>query len=345
METALVTGGAGFLGLQLVRRLQDEGVAVRILDREPPDETWLARPADFVEGDIRDPSVVAQAVRDVEVVFHLAAVLPVAKAGRAYDEVNVHGTRLLLEVCQANRVRRVVFVSSSAVYGIPRRCPVTEETPFRPLGAYGRSKARAEQVCRAFRARGLDVMVLRPRTVIGPGRGGILTLLFRYVAEGRRVYLIGRGTNRFQLISSEDLVEACVRAARAAVPGDDFNVGAAEYRTLREDLQGLIDHAGTGARLCPLPAVPVKTVLWLLDHLGLSPLVDWHYRTPDKDFYFDIRKARDLLGWEPRDSNVRALIKGYEWYRAHRAEIDRRVGTTHRKSVREGILQWVRRWS
>jgi nucleoside-diphosphate-sugar epimerase len=345
VRTALVTGGAGFLGLQLVRRLQDEGVAVRILDREPPDGTWLAGPVDFVVGDVRDPSAVDRAVRDADVVFHLAAVLPVAKAGRAYDEVNVGGTRRLLEACQHHRVGRVVFVSSSAVYGIPRRCPVTEATPFRPLGAYGRSKARAEQVCREFQARGLDVMILRPRTVIGPGRGGILTLLFRYVAEGRRVYLIGRGSNRFQLISSEDLVEACIRAARAPIPGDDFNVGAIEYRTLREDLQGLIDYAGTGARLRPLPAWPVKTALWLLDHLGLSPLVDWHYRTPDKDFYFDIRKARVLLGWEPRDSNVQALIKGYEWYRTHRAEIDRRVGTTHRKSVREGILHWVRRWS
>ncbi len=336
----LVTGGAGFVGSHLTRRLHEDGFSVRVLDREVTVDQGLEQ-VEFVRGDIRDIDLLHSLSRDCEAVYHCAAVLPISRAGREFTEINVQGTRNVLDAALAAEVAQVVHVSSSSVYGIPEELPITESSPTPTLGPYAASKLAAEDICHEYRQRGLPVSLVRPRTTLGPGRLGIFSMLFEWIRLGRSVFLIGDGSNLFQFVSVRDLVDAIVRIPPADTAGEDFNVGAAEFGTVRDDLEALCVYAGSGARTRPLPAAPARMSLHCLSLLKLLPLVEWHYRTADQPYYFDITKARELLDWTPQDSNLQLLQHSYDWYLRWRQQ-GFASGTTHRKAARPGILSLLR---
>jgi nucleoside-diphosphate-sugar epimerase len=322
-----ITGGSGFLGVHLGRRLLREGHAVCTLDLEPVDIPGV----ESAIGDVRDPAAARWLCRGAEVVVHAAAVLPIRGSPRAIRSINVEGTAAILAAAAEAGVRRVVFVSSAVV--LPH-----------PIEAYGRAKAEAEEVCREFAARGLEVTILRPQAVVGRERLGIFGILFRWIAEGRRIYIFGSGANRYQLLEADDLVEAIVLAAERPGSGEAFALGAKHFGTVAEDLGALIEHARSRSALTPLPARMARTVLRGLDLAGLSPLGEWHYRTGDRDCFVDIAPAVRALGWSPRFSNREALIRGYDWYLQSRAtELD--TGLTHRTPWNEKALAVLRRLS
>lgn len=345
MSTVSITGGAGFLGLHLARRLLADGWAVRTLDVEPLDDEVLERSVEEIRGDVRDPAVVARTVDGADIVVHAAAALPIRASRESIFAVNVDGTATVLTAALEARVRRVVFVSSTAVYGVPERHPIVESDPLVGVGWYGESKIAAEEVCREAAARGLEVVIVRPKTFVGAERLGVFEILFDWVREGRRIYTLGSGRNRYQLLAVEDLVDAIVRAFSAeGVVGEAINVGAREFGTVRDDLRALIDHAGSPSRLTPVPVKPAELVLRALEQMRLSPLAEWHYRTAHKDSFVSTDKAEVLLGWEPRLSNARTLIETYDWYLANRSRVGA-AGTTHRVPWNQQALGLLKRLS
>src|SRR5215211_7147095 len=335
-----ISGGAGFLGLHLARRLLASGHAVRSLDLVPLDEPGLA--VEELRGDIRDERRAQQLVAGARILVHAAAALPIRGSRREIRSVNVDGTLTLLSAAAEAGVRRVVFVSSTAVYGVPDKHPIDEDDPLDGVGHYGESKIEAERVCRAFVERGLDCVILRPKTFIGPERLGVFEILFDWVREGRRIYVLGDGSNRYQLLAVNDLVEAIVRAAEADVAGEVFNVGATEFGTVRSDLEALIAHAGTLSRLRAIPARPAEVALRALELAHVSPLVEWHYKTASRDSYVDVSKAQRLLGWNATKSNVETLVENYDWYAAHRKEL-KSTGVTHRVPWNQQALRVLKR--
>jgi nucleoside-diphosphate-sugar epimerase len=258
--------------------------------------------------------------------------------------VNVGGTATVLAAALEAGVRRTLLVSSTAVYGIPEVHPIGEDAPLHGVGHYGDSKIEAEETCREFARRGLETVIVRPKTFIGPERLGVFEILFDWVREGRRIYVLGRGDNRYQLLAVEDLVEALVRAASADVAGETLNVGAEEFGTVRSDLQALIDHARSPSRVTPVPVRPAEAVLRGLELVRLSPLAEWHYRTAHRDSYVDVSKAKRLLGFSPRFSNAEALCATYDWYLAHRGRV-RGTGVTHRVPWNQQALGLLKRLS
>ncbi len=341
MEKILVTGGSGFQGITLVRRLVEDGYHPRVLDINDPNEPQLESSIEFIRGDIRDQRVVGEACRGVDTVFHLAAAVLPTRGKRAYMTTNAGGTRNVLEASLEHQVSQVVHISTSAIFGMPRRLPVTEDSEFRPMGYYGNAKFRGEQEVRRLREKGLRVCILRPRTIIGTERLGIFHILFDWIKGGKRIPIIGRGDNLFQFISSRDVVSACLQAARME-SNDEFNIGAAEYSTVRKDLEALVAHAGSGSRVVSIPAPMVKLSLQVLDLLRLSPLMDWQYKVADKAFYFDISKAKRLLDWQPEDSNKSMFTESYDWYMANFRESDTIYGSTHRQAVRQRALRLLK---
>jgi nucleoside-diphosphate-sugar epimerase len=339
-----ISGGAGFLGLHLARRLVAEGHQVRTLDVAPLADEALERSVEELRGDVRDPRAAAGLVAGADVVVHAAAALPIQGSGEEIRSVNVGGTATTLAAAGEAGVRRVVLISSTAVYGVPEVHPIPEDAPLVGVGHYGRSKIEAEDVCRAFVRRGLDAVILRPKTFVGPERLGVFEILFDWVREGRRIYVLGDGRNRYQLLAVEDLVEATLRAAEADVAGEAINVGAQEFGTVRDDLQALVDHAGSKSRIRPVPARPAEVVLRALELARLSPLAEWHYRTAHRDSYVDVSKAERLLGFAPRHSNAEALVATYDWYLSHREELGR-AGTTHRVPWNQRALGLLKRIS
>jgi len=226
-------------------------------------------------------------------------------------------------------VRRVVLISSTAVYGVPERHPIHEDDPLVGVGHYGASKIDAERLCLAFARRGIETVIVRPKTFVGPERLGVFEILFDWIREGRRIPILGDGSNRYQLLAVEDLVEAVLRCLEVPVAWQALNIGAGRFGTVRADLEALIAHAGSSSRLRPVPARPAEIALRALELAKLSPLAEWHYRTAHKDSFVSIERARSLLDWEPRLSNAETLCATYDWYLAHRDE-PRAAGMTHR---------------
>lgn len=333
---ALITGGSGYFGSLLRDRLRDCGHAVRVFDLA--DAGDRAGDVEFVQGDIRDAARVAEAVRGCDVVFHCVAQVPLAKDKQLFHSVNVHGTENLLRAALGAKTRKVIYVSSSAVFGAPKSNPVTEQTPPAPGEAYGRAKLEGEKLCDEFSRRGLDAAIIRPRTIMGHGRLGIFQILFEWIREGCNIPVLGRGDNVYQFVHADDLADACILAA-ARCGATIYNCGAADFGTMREVLEHLCAHAKTGSRVRSVPAAPAAFFMKATGALGLSPLGAYHALMYGRSMYFDISKAQRELGWRPRFSNNEMFVQSYEWYLANREKILPATGASHHRSaVRQGIL-------
>ena len=342
-QTHLVTGGSGFLGNLIARRLAERGERVKVLDIwEDP-----ARPKDieFIHCDITDREGVRQALRGVDVVHHNAALVPLTKSGDKFEAVNVGGSRIAAEEAARAGVRAFIHMSSSAIFGVPERCPITEETPLRPAEIYGRAKLAGEQAVREVCAQSkLPLIVIRPRTILGEGRLGIFQILFEWIREGRNVYVIGDGNGLFQFVHAHDLMDAYLLALDHGQPGV-YNVGAAQFGSVRQALETLIAYAHSPSKVKSLPAGLTRWTLQSLDWLGLSPLAPWHYLTYHKPFHFDVAKLL-AMGWKPRYSNDEMFRESYDWFIAHYDRLAAaKAGSAHRRPVKEGLLWLLKKLS
>ena len=336
-----MTGGSGYFGCTLRRVLRERGDAVRTFDLVPSDD--LAPGEEFVQGDIRDAGAIRRACQGVEVVHHNVAQVPLAKDRHLFESVNVTGTELMLAAAHDGGVRKVIYTSSSAVFGVPERNPVTEDMTPRPQEAYGRAKYAAEQRCQAWIERGLDVSIVRPRTVLGHGRLGIFQILFEWIRQGSNVPVLGRGDNRYQFVHAEDLARACVLIGDRVGPAI-YHCGTDRFGTMREVLEALCRHARTGSTVRNVPMTPVVWGMNLTSRLGLSPLGAYHALMYGRSMWFALDKITQELGWRPRWSNDEMFIESYEWYLAHREDVLRTRGASHHRSpVRQGVLALVRR--
>src|SRR5438874_5486608 len=337
-----ISGGAGFLGLHLARRLLADGHDVRTLDVVPLDDAELERTVEELRGDIRDRESVRELVDGADVVVHAAAALPIQASRESIRSVNVGGTENVLRGADDAGVRRVVFISSTAIYGVPEKHPIEEDDPLVGVGSYGESKIDAEGLCRVA---AVETTIVRPKTFIGPERLGVFEILFDWIREGRRIYTLGKGDNLYQLLAVDDLVDAHMRAGdEPKAARETFNVGATDFGTVRSDLQALIDHAGSSSRLQPVPVKSAEIALRGLELLRVSPLAEWHYKTAHKDSFVDVSRAQRVLGWQPRLSNRAALIETYDWYVANRGRVGA-SGVTHRVPWNQQALGLLKRLS
>lgn len=344
-NTVFVTGGTGFLGLHVCEYFRDEGWNVVAFDRVPFNEEDDIRGIDYVKGDVRDEEAVREAMAtfDPDAVVHTAAALPLWDAD-TIREVTIDGTRSVLWAAKDHGIDRVVYISSTAVYGLHEEHPITESSPLDGVGPYGNAKIEAEKVCKDFRRMGMCVPILRPKTFIGPQRLGVFQVLFDWVETGANIPLVGWGNNKYQLMHVHDLVRAIelVITHDPDAVNDTFNVGATEYATMKEDFQALLDHAGSGKRVVGTPSSLTVAVLRLLNRLNLSPLYPWIYETAHHDSYVSVDKLREL-GWEPEYSNTAALIDTYEWYLEHYEPRERsNTGLDHRVAWDQGALGVVK---
>jgi len=338
-KTFFITGGAGFLGINLTRHLISKGHKVIIFDVAPFNYRDMVRKVEIVNGDIRDLEVLTEAMKGVDIVIHTAAALPLYSKEDIFS-TDILGTKNVLQAAEKNGVKRVIHISSTAVYGIPDHHPLYENDKLIGVGPYGISKIKAEKVCDQFRQKGMCVPVIRPKSFIGPERLGVFAIYYQWIKEGRSIPIVGNGKNRYQLLDVEDLCEAIYLCSTKDkdIVNDTFNIGAKGFTTMKEDFGAVIKHAGFKKRIVTTPAKPLILVLRFLEMLNLSPLYKWVYETACEDSFVAIDKAEKRLGFTPKYSNKQALIRNYEWYLAHYKEFENKSGVSHRVPWKQGIL-------
>lgn len=337
-----ITGGAGFLGINCVRHLLARGHTVVSYDIVPfdyPEKEQISA----IAGDIRDFDALLKATHGSDVVIHTAAALPLYSDKDIYT-TDVDGTKNVLEAAKQNGIARVVHISSTAVYGIPDHHPLKEDDTLDGVGAYGKAKIAAEEMCLDYREKGLVVPILRPKSFIGPERLGVFALFYDWAKDGKNFPMIGNGKNKYQLLDVEDLCDAIYVAATkgADIVNETFNIGAKEFTTMREDYQAVLDKAGHGKRIIGFPAWPMIWTLRILEALHLSPLYKWVYETASKDSFVSIEKAERVLGFAPKYSNKQALVRNYEWYIQNLGSFEKQSGVSHRVPWSQGILRFAK---
>ena len=337
----LVTGGSGFLGINLIRYLRTKGVdEIRVLDIADFDypeksEPWLK----FLKGDVRDVAAVEKSVEGCDVVVHTAAALPLYSEHDIYT-TEVDGCRNVLAACRKFGCDRMIQISSTAVYGVPKKHPIYETDELIGVGPYGQAKIDAEEICRAAIKEGYCVSIIRPKSFIGPERLGVFALFYDWAYTGHGFPMIGSGLNRYQLMDVDDLCGAIWSAMTYPkdVVATEFNIGAKDFTTMKEDYQAVLDRAGHGKKIRGMPVKPLILILRILEKLHLSPLYPWVYETASTDSFVSIEKAEKLLDFKPKYSNKDALVRNYDWYVAHLSEFAGKSGVSHRVPWKQGLL-------
>ena len=341
----LVTGGAGFLGINLIRYLLGKGEEVTSLDIADFDYKDVMDKITVVRGDIRKPEDVKRAMQSADIVVHTAAALPLYTKEEIFT-TDVEGTGLLLRAAFESGIKRFIHISSTAVYGIPDHHPLSEDDRLEGVGPYGQAKIEAEKECLKFRQKGMCVPILRPKSFIGPERLGVFALFYDWAHDGKGFPMIGRGNNRYQLLDVEDLCDAIYSCAALPLEAvnDNFNIGAKEFTTMKEDYQSVLDYAGFGKKIVGLPEKPVIFALKFLEFLKLSPLYKWVYETASKDSFVSIEKAEKVLGFKPKYSNKDALVRNYKWYLENLETFKDQSGVSHRVPWKQGVLKLAKQF-
>jgi len=319
----LVTGGTGFTGSHLVRRLLDKGHEVLVLDKQEGlcHEELKARGARIESGDITDQNFVHKLVKGCEVVHHIAAAFRQLNVpDRYYWAVNVEGTRYLLDAAHRFQVRKFIYCSTQGVHGHIQNPPGNEQSPIAPEDYYQLTKFEGERVVQEYVTKGLDAVILRPTAIYGPGDPGRFLMLFRLVKRGSFL-MFGDGTTFYHPVYIDNLVDAFERAAAAeGIRGETYLIGDGRYYSLNELVRHVAEAMGMPVQIRHLPFWPLLSVAWACEMvckpLRLTPpifrrRVDWFRQVRA----FSIDKARKDLNYQPKIGLKEGLAETARWYR------------------------------
>jgi len=317
----VIFGGDGFVGRHLAPKLLADGQEVIVADIVKSDLPHY-RNAQFIQCDVTDPASIGRVgVRADDMVYNLSAKMlsPIQVRAKRHDfffPVNYHGTENIIHAMDKAGARSLVHFTTDMIYGHTVTTPMTEDHPVAPLGEYGLSKLRTEELAAEWRKRGMNVSLFRPRLIIGPGRLGILEKLFKLIDLNLPVPMIGSGHNPYQFISVFDCAEAARLAWKAGVPNEAYNLGSLNPPPVRKLLGDLIRSAGSKSLLLPTPAWAVKRTLDLLDMMNMPIMDPEQYLIADEECVLDVSKGERDLGWVPQYRDEDMLIAAYKEYRA-----------------------------
>lgn len=303
------------LTAELIRR----GYRVRALDIKRMD--YMPEGVEFVEGDVLNTDVTQRACKEIDVVFHLAALLPQTRSSKEkFCSVNVRGTENMLSAAVAESVKRFVLSSSIEIYGIPDRVPCTEDAPKKLLGTYSQNKLECEELCAKYSANfGIEIVMMRMPMIFGPGywHEKFYLNMFEALSRGSPIRIIGMGNNRHQVVACSDVTAAYMLAAETpGAAGEAFNIASDPKKVLnvRETAERVIRRVGSGSKLTFVNKNLAGLMIRLMSVLGRPLLLDEHRQVPFVEYLFDIEKAKQVLGYDPQKDDVEAIAETAEWY-------------------------------
>ena len=343
MQNILITGGAGFFGGILKRKMLASGyrcISFDLVHDEDAHDNLVS-----VQGDLRDYALVEKVFSKYQItaVQHCAAMLA---HGLIVDQkevwnCNVEATRNVAEACKRHKVKNLVFTSTNCLWASNLGHAIAEDEPPSPIEVYGRAKLESEKVLREY-AGDLNTVIIRCPTIIDSGRLGLLAILFEFIDDNKTVWLVGAGANRYQFIFADDLAQACMQAMTLG-RSETFHIGSDHVESLREVFEAVIRAAVSKSKVRSVPKGPAIFAMKLAHHLHISPLGPYHYKMIAEDFIFDTGKIKRELGWQPTLKNSEMLVRAYQYYSAHRKEIEKRSDVSaHSKPAAMGVIRLLK---
>lgn len=316
----LVTGATGFVGSHLVKRLIDDGHNVRALVRKGRGMKGFDSRIELIYGDITDPSSLDDAVRNADIVYHLAAMVKEAGVPDSlFYDVNVKGTENLLDASLKHGVKRFIHISTCGVHGDVKNPPATEDSPFNPEDIYQKTKIESEKLVMSFRKKGLPVVIIRPTGIYGPGDTRLLKL-FKLI-KGRKFFMVGDGETLFHLVYIDDLIDALILAGQVPeAEGEAFLIGGEKYLTLNELTRDIAKTFGVHLKNIHLPVFPVRALATVMEFIFKPLRIEPPLFRRRVDFFtknraFDISKAKRLLGYQPKMDIGNGIKLTIDWYK------------------------------
>jgi len=344
---ALITGGAGFFGTVLKHYLSEKGVESIVYDLVP--DTDKVKNTVAIQGDLCNESQLEECFKKYspfDVIFHVAAQLAHSVKDKDFLwRSNVDGTRNVVEMAVKYKVPHLVFTSSNCLWGIPMGRKIVETDAPHPVEIYGKSKWEGEKILLNYKD-SLNITSIRCPTITDAGRLGLLAILFEFIEENRRVYLVGGGDNVYQFIYARDLADACLKAYEKTTTTEVFNIGSDNVKSLKDVYRYVIEKAGSSSRLVSLPKTPTVLAMKLCYKLGLSPLGPYQYKMISEGFVFDTQKIKTMLDWKPTLTNEEMLLKAYVYYKENKQLLQGAQDlSAHKQSAKMGIIRLLKYFS
>lgn len=338
MSTYLITGGAGFFGTIMSKYLLQKGhkcVCIDLVKSEIENEENFIT----IQGDIRNVELLDKlfAEYNFDAVLHFAAML--AHEKKMLKELwtsNVDGTQNIVDMCLKHNVHKIIFTSSNCLWGKNFDYKVKENEPPAPVEIYGKSKWEGEKILLSHQDK-INTVIFRCPTIMDEGRLGLLAILYQFVDENKRLWMVGNGNNTYQFIYAKDLARAC-ELALDYNNSDIFNIGSDDVKSFNYTYQYVVDHSESTSKLGHLPPHLAKLAMKTAYFLGISPLGVYQYNMISSSFVFDTSKIKEKLGWEPTLMNEEMLLRSYEYFHKNKEEIhNRKDVSAHNREADMGL--------
>lgn len=344
MGTFLITGGAGFFGSILKEELLKLGHKVISIDIEPDNyknDNFVAIQDDICNVDILEKLFTEH---KFDAVFHLAAKLAhVKKDIPKLWASNVDGTQNIYSMCKKHNVNKIIFTSTNCLWAKNFEYEVTEEEPPMPVEIYGKSKFEGEKIL--LQESNIKSIIFRCPTIVDEGRLGLLSILFDFINENRKIWMVGNGGNKYQFIYAKDLASACIFALEYNNT-DIFNIGSDNVKSFNDVYNYIIKKTNSKSKLVHLPKKPMILAMKICHKLGISPLGPYQYKMISENFVFNTSKIKKILNFHPTKSNEEMLLISYEYYKNNKEEIHNRKNVSaHKSAAAMGIIRLLKLFS
>ena len=342
MKKYLITGGAGFYGSILKEELLKEDNFIVSIDLEKDD--YKHKNLIKIQGDIRDKKLLNKINKkyQFDAIFHCAALLAhEVKNKNDLWTSNVDGTKNIVNLAIKNKCPKILFISSNCLWGQNFDYKVTEKEKPNPVEIYGKSKLKCEKILLKNKNK-VTSIIFRSPTIIDEGRLGLLSLLFEFIDDNKKIPIVGNGKNKYQFIYAKDMVKAMILALdynKTTI----FNIGSKKVKTFNEIYNYVIKKSNSKSKLFHFPKTLMIIAMKLCYFLHISPLGPYQYKMISSSFVFDTSKIEKELKFKPTLTNEEMLYKAYLYYHNNRKEIENRKDVSaHKKNAKMGIIKLLK---
>lgn len=339
----LITGGSGFIGSVLIKYYTNAGINCTNIDIN--EDKNCNDGSEYIRCDVRNKKDLKKIfeTRQFDAVIHLAAILSHDRKNQnILYETNINGTENTVQLVREHNIKNFIFISTNCLWSGNHDRPITEETPIKPIDKYGKSKQICEQIIKENIS---NYTIFRCPPVVGEGRLGLMSLLFSFLNENKKIPVVGDGNNKISFLYAQDLCQACQKATDKNIVGI-YNLSSGNNpKTINELYNFLTENTGSKSSLIHLPEKLIVPLMKFADFLKISPLGIYQNTMLDKNCILDMTKAQQELDFIPSLSNEEMILKAYLYYKKNLTEISKIKNLSPQQSVAdEGIIKFIKRF-